>query len=60
MYQNWKILDIFWCSYTPACQKLITQYKELVESLRDIVPDVKDFMRKYQVTDNKTFIIQNH
>lgn len=35
-------------SYTPACQKLITQYKELVESLRDIVPDVKDFMRKYQ------------
>ncbi|KAH9250446.1 hypothetical protein BASA81_011785 [Batrachochytrium salamandrivorans] len=36
--------------YTPACFKLIAQFKTAVSLLQDTVPDVKEFMREYKLS----------
>ncbi|EGF76948.1 hypothetical protein BATDEDRAFT_27998 [Batrachochytrium dendrobatidis JAM81] len=36
--------------YTPACLKFIAQFKTSVSLLQDTVPDVREFMREYQLT----------
>eukprot|EP00884_Botryococcus_braunii_P007991 jgi/Botrbrau1/17193/Bobra.0157s0082.1 len=35
--------------YEPACERLISQYKTLYETMRTLVPNVEKFMEQYQM-----------
>eukprot|EP00842_Homolaphlyctis_polyrhiza_P002164 jgi/Hompol1/2949/HPOL_003074-RA len=41
---------LLWTMYTPACLKLIAQFKTAVSLLHDSVPDVRQFMLDYKLS----------